>query len=149
MAAKSLVLRKQMTTDPQNLFNPQQSPLTPGRVITKVKRYVSPTGQVVELGWLTTTLRDQQGIWHTEETVEVDPPLADGTTPSDCSSIRECSRCRSLITRSCCCKSCRLIFCEPCTVEIETEGQKARVCLECAESIRHPFWRLAKKFIWG
>jgi len=140
-----------MNTGQQNIFNQQQSPLTPGRIITKVKRYVSPTGQVTELRWVTITIQDKQGIWRTEENIEVVPPLADGTTPQDLDKIRECLRCRCLIHEKNyrICPLCGLGFCLPCTKVIETEKQQIRVCVDCARNNRHPLLSLARKVVWG
>jgi hypothetical protein len=139
-----------MNTQSQNSYG-QQLPVVPGRVINKVKRYVSPFGQVVEIRWSTITVQDDQGIFRTEEVLEVVPPLADGTMPEDPGLIRCCFRCFSLIhvNNSYNCPSCGLVVCLPCTGIIGTEGQKVRVCAECAKSIRSPWLQLAKKFLWG
>ena len=151
LAAKSVVLGVGMTTGFQNPYNQQPLPLTPGRVITKVKRYVSPTGQVVELRWATITVLDNQGVFRTEETIEVVPPLADGTTPQDSDKIRECSRCQCLIHEKNyrVCPLCGLGFGLPCTTVIKTESQEVRVCIYCAKNIRHPFLQAAKRILWG
>ena len=149
--SKSRGTKKIMGTSSQNSFNQQQPLLTPGRVINKVKRYVSPFGQVVEIRRATITVQDDQGIFRTEKLVEVVPPLADGTMPEDPGLIRCCFRCFSLIhvENSYTCPSCGLVFCLPDTAVVDIEGQKVRVCAECAKSIRSPWLQLAKKFLWG
>jgi len=158
LAPESLVLGVGMTAFFQNPFSQQPLPLTPGRIITKVKRYVSPTGQVGELRWMTITVQDNQGIFRTEETIEVVPPLADGTTPQDSDKIRECFRCQSLIHEKNyrVCPLCGLGFGLPCTTviktesqEVKTESREVRVCVFCAKNIRHPFLQAAKRILWG
>jgi hypothetical protein len=151
LATKSLVLKISMTISSQNLFNQQQPSLTPGRIITKVKRYVSPTGQVVEQRWVTITAQDNQGIFRTEDAIEVLPPLADGTTPEDSDKIRECFRCRCLIHEKNhhICPLCGLGFCLAYTIATEIEGEKVRLCVDCAKNIRHPFLQAAKRILWG
>jgi hypothetical protein len=152
LAAKSMELKTVMNNGMQNIFNQQQSPLTPGRVITKIKRYTSPSGQVSEMQCVTVTLQDNQGIWRTEEVVELKRPLDDGITVTDCDQIRECVRCKSLIhvVNSYLCPSCSLCYCLPCTENIKTEDQKVRVCANCAKEARTPaFINLLHKVIWG
>jgi hypothetical protein len=138
----------------QNIFSSQQSLLTPGRVITKIKRYTSPSGQIVELQWVTVTLQDNNGIWRTEEVVELKRPLDDGITPTDCDQIRECVRCQSLIhiMNAYRCPICSLCYCLPCTENIRVEGQdrEIRVCVNCAKEARTPaLINLFRKVIWG
>ena len=140
-----------MTIGSQNSFNHQQLSLTPGRVITKVKRYTSPSGQILELQCITTTIQDQ-GIWRTEETTEPSRPLDDGTTPNDCSEIRECLHCQSLIhvDNSCICPSCSQCYCLPCTENIRVNDRDIRVCLNCAKQLKTPvFLRFIKNVVWG
>lgn len=151
LASTALDLGVSMNAGSQNLFN-QQSPLAPGRIITKVKRYVSPTGQVVELQWVTITVQDNQGIFRTEEIIEVVPPLQDSITPNDCDEIRECFRCKSLIhiSNAYICPSCSQCNCLPCTVNFEVEGKQIRICVTCAKEVRTPlFLRIIKKAVWG
>jgi hypothetical protein len=139
-----------MNGNQQNSFN--QCSLTPGRVITKVRRYTSPSGQVVELQWVTVTIQDSQGIWRTEEVIELKRPLDDGITPTDCDQIRECVRCLSLIhiMNAYRCPSCSQCYCLPCTEIIGADGKEIRVCAACAKEAKTPaVLNLLRKVIWG
>jgi len=141
-----------MTADPHNLFSEQQSSLTPGRIIAKTERYQSPTGQVVQLRRITSTLRDDQGIWRTEQTVEIDPPLADGLTPGSSNDIRECFRCLSLIHvhNSHTCPGCCQCYCLPCTEIVKVEDREIKYCKNCAKEAQTPkFLKVAKKLCYG
>ena len=133
----------------QNMFNQQPQLFPPGRVIARREVWVSPiTKRIVELRWVTVTV-EEQGIYKTDELKEIDPPLDDGTVPESSSQIRECWRCFSLITKVRLCPECGKEFCYACTPEIEKDGQKVRVCVDCGEKIKNPLWHSAKKGLWG
>jgi len=152
LVEKSLVLKTVMNNSTQNIFNQQQSLLTPGRVITEAKQYQSPSGKIVNLQKLTVTVQDNQGIWRTEVIVKVDRPLDDGTTPNDCSEIRECFCCQSLIhvNNSYMCPTCCQCFCLPCTENIKLKDKEVRVCVACAKEAKTPVvLNILRKAIWG
>ena len=129
-------------------FNPQQFPVVPGRIITRIERYRAPiTNRIVELRWVKLTV-EENGVYKTEELTEVDPPFADGTVPKSCQEIRECWRCLSLITKSHLCPSCGREFCLACTKIIQIKEQDTRVCMGCAEKAASPFWHAVRSFLW-
>jgi len=140
-----------MATGPQNIFNQQQSPLTPGRVITKVKRYVSPSGQVVELRWVTITIQDNQGIWRTEETMEVVPPLRDGSVVNEANydKLQECVICLAVTVQAYQCPKCRQWVCMVCTAEVIVQSKVVLFCENCAWKIKYPRLSGLHKLIWG
>lgn len=139
-----------MITGQQNMFN-QPPLLTPGRVTTKVKRHTFPTGRIIELRWVTTTLRDDHGTWRTEETIEAKPPLDDGAvlTEENYHKLQECTFCRNITVESIRCPRCFQWSCYTCCAnEIEYIDENIKVCAECARQIEHPFLSRLSKIIW-
>lgn len=129
-------------------FSPQQFPVVPGRIITRIERYCTPiTNRIVELRWVKSTI-EENGIYKTEEWTEVDPAFADGTVPKSSQEIRECWRCLSLITKSHLCPNCGREFCLACTKMIQVNEQDTRVCMSCAEKATSPFWSAVRSFLW-
>jgi hypothetical protein len=133
----------------QNPFNQQQPSFAPGREVTSTERYCSPiSNRVVELRHVAVTVEDQ-GIFRTQEVREVIPALDDGTVPQSAAQIRECWRCLSLVTNSHLCPTCGREFCLACVSEVEKDGQRIKVCADCAASIQNPLWHLVKRALWG
>jgi hypothetical protein len=135
----------------QNSLNQQWS-LTPGRVIRKIKRHTMPSGKVVELQWVSTTIRDNQGVWHSEETIEMVPPSEDGSvvTETNYENLNECTRCLSVTVEPYRCPECCKTYCLPCTEKIMIEEMEVRVCVDCAKEARTPvFLKILKNMIWG
>jgi len=143
--------------------NPFQGPgvplpvMAPGRVIESVERCHLPSGKVRELRKLSCTMQDANGIFRTEELVEVVPPLDCSCVPHDLHDISECTQCGSVMCaskHSGTCPSCGNVFCTACLVDTEVtdaDGVKknSRVCRDCAREMDTP--ALVKLFrkIWS
>ena len=140
-----------MFINPQNTFNQPSSPLTPGRVIRKLRRLVFPSGKVIELRWSIVTMRDDQGIWQTAETFEVHPPPEDGSvvTEENCHKLQECHLCGGITIRSYECPKCRLLYCLDCTKEVSKKAINNRYCRECAKAVKHPILNSIRKKLSG
>ena len=135
----------------QNPFNPQQltSPLS--RAIIECDRYVSPTGQVVDILTVRETCEDASGNCTTNILKKVEPPLADGIVPESSKDIRECNRCLSLIhvTSSHVCPGCNFTFCRVCAPEVERDEKCVRLCVECAAKSDPSLLNGTNRLIWG
>ena len=138
-----------MNTGQQNIFNQQQLQITPGRFITKVKRYVSPSGQVVELRWVTITVQDGPGRWRTEEITEVVPPLRDGCVVNEKNfdNLQECVICLGITVQAYQCPKCHQWVCMVCAEKVK--GQSEDVCINCAWKIKYPNLSKIHNLIWG
>jgi len=139
-----------MAIGQQNAFN-QQLSLTPGRVITKVKRYTSPSGKVVELRWVTITVQDDQGIWRTEESIEAVPPLDDGSVLNEDNygKLCECTICRSITVQGHQCPRCCQLTCMVCTDKLTLQDKVIRACVNCVWEVKHPGLSMLQKIVWG
>ena len=134
----------------QNSFSQQWS-LTPGRVIRKIKRHIMPSGKIVELQWISTTIRDNQGVWHTEEVIEMVPPPEDGSvvTESNYENLKECTRCLAATIEPYQCPKCCRWVCMVCTEDdVPVQGQLIRACKDCAWKIKHPYLSSLNRLIW-
>ena len=135
----------------QNLFNPQQLASPISRVIIDCDRYVSPSGQVVEIQTICETCEGANGTCTTKTVKKVEPGLADGIVPESSKEIRECHRCLSLIhvKSSHDCPGCNFTFCRVCAPEVERDEKTVRLCVNCAEKSDPSLLKAAKRLIWG
>jgi len=115
-----------------------------------------PSGQIVEIRTVEVTLIEN-GVLRKEKVREVDPGMADGTTPDRIGDIRECHVCLGLFhkdnVRSC--RACGRDYCglRECWGEVRgPEDESIVLCAPCAqanntgvwERISRKFWRLGK-----
>ena len=140
-----------MTPILPNPFNPQQLASSLSCAIIDCDRYVSPSGQVVDILTVRETCEDASGKCTTNILKKVEPPLADGVTPESKKEIRECNRCLSLIhvTSSHVCPGCNFTFCRVCAPEVERAEKCIRLCVECAEKSDPSLLKVPNKLIWG
>lgn len=155
-----MVKERVMNRNSQNSINQQWS-LTPGRAIKKIQRHTLPSGKVVELQWISITFRDNQGIWRTEETVQLVPPTQDGSVvmEDNFKNLNECSICQSVTVSPYQCPECSRIVDLLCTkktiIKEKDENQhvkekEVRLCLICAKETRLPkFLKTLRDTIWG
>lgn len=123
-----------------------------GRVIETTMRYHTPSGQVRELRKRVITIQDQQGIFRTDELIEVVPPLVCSCVPEHLSDLAECSRCLSITCASKHSQTCPLCgrpHCSACLTRLETEEGIIVACVTCAEQVKKPLRTSLKKLIWG
>lgn len=67
----------------QNAGPGQHNPLSPGRIITSEHPVHLPDGSTRVFREVVVTVKDNQGVYRTEETQELAPPLDCGCQPSD------------------------------------------------------------------
>jgi hypothetical protein len=135
-----------MTTGSQNTFSQPQLSLTPGRIITKIKRYNLPSGKVHEIRKVITTVQDNQGIWRTEEFTDADS-LDDGSilTEKNGDKLHDCIICGGSTVQEYQCPEC----CEWVHMTCTEEHKDRRICKNCAWQLKHPNLNRLHKFIWG
>ena len=128
---------------------------TPGKVTQDIKRKRMPSGQIVEARKVEVTTLEN-GRWHKETVSEIDPGMADGTSPK-IEDIRECHVCLGLfhkdnISR---CLACGRDYCRrrECWGQIKVQGaDDIIICALCAnennrgllERVSQKFWQLPR-----
>jgi len=128
----------------------------PGKIVLDIQRGRMPSGQIVEIRRVELTILEN-GRWRKEKVFEVDPGMADGTTPQEIGMIRECHVCLGLFNRDNVrhCPACGRDYCglRECWGEVRvSEDEKIVACAPCAqannrglwERISGKFWRLGK-----
>jgi len=119
-----------------------------GRIIRRVEIWVAPyTKQVYELRWVQETV-ERNGIFVTDESIQVDPALDDGTAPRSRHDLRQCPCCYKVVTRVQTCADCGLEFYMACTKEIKRDGGVRRVCDRCAAKAKNPILFEIRTFLW-
>ena len=135
------------------MYPPNPNPFLPipGKIILDIQRKRMPSGQIVEIRTVEITLMEN-GLWRKEKVREVDPPMADGTTPDHVREIHECHVCLGLFHRSNVrrCQACGRDSCifRECWGEVEgPEDEQIVVCAPCAKENNTPLWeRISRKF---
>ncbi len=140
------------------MYPPNPNPFLPipGKIILDIQRKRMPSGQIVEIRTVEVTLIEN-GVLRKEKVREIDPGMADGTTPDRIGDIRECHVCLGLFHRDNVrsCMACGRDYCRlrECWGEVrEPEDEQIVVCAPCAkenntgvwERISRKFWRLGK-----
>jgi hypothetical protein len=109
----------------QNTFNQQ-----PGKIVTKVEKFQTQSGQVVEIRQIELSILDNN-LMRKENCFEVDPPLADNRIPESVADIRECGNCLRLFHKDnvLVCPVCGRCFCYQCREFITVDGKGQRVTI--------------------
>jgi hypothetical protein len=124
--------------------------LTPGQVETHMERYHLPSGRYRELRRTLVTVQDADGLFHTEETVEVIPPLDCSCIVKDLHDVFECAECQAIVcsNHSATCPECGNVYCAACLKTVTIDGRELRLCEKCAKKLTtHPLIKFLKK-IW-
>jgi len=134
--------------------NPNPFVQPPGKIVLDVQRKRMPSGQIVEIRTAEVTLMEH-GLLRKEKVHEVDPPMADGTTPNQVGEIRECHVCLGLFYKDNVqmCPACGHDYCKfrVCQGELNVPGDGSiSMCTPCAQvnnrglvkRIARRFWRL-------
>jgi hypothetical protein len=110
------------------------------KVVTKVDKFQSRSGQIVELRHMRYLILENN-VLRKEEVSEISPPLADSRKPDSACEIRECCICLGLYhednTRTC--PVCGQDFCclPPCKGTFKTgESLETTVCAVCAVEVK-------------
>lgn len=141
------------------MYPPNPNPflqVTPGKIVLDIQKGRMPSGQMVEIRTVEVTLLEN-GRWRKEKVFEVDPGMADGTTPREIGMIRECHVCAGLfsVVNVRRCQACGRDYCifRECGGEVKVPGDESIiVCAPCAQAnnmgllarISRKFWRLGK-----
>ncbi len=126
---------------------------TPGKVVMDIKRGRMPSGQVVEIRCVEVTLMEN-GLWRKEKVQEIQPGLADGSTPQRIADIRECCICLGLFCkdhiRSCprCGRDYCLLWGCSGQVELPDEGPVI-MCAFCAKEANTSFLKRFFQRFWS
>jgi hypothetical protein len=128
---------------------------TPGKVVLDIQRKRMPSGQIVEARKTEVTILEN-GRWHKETVWEIDPGMADGTSP-ELRDVRECHLCISLFHKDNVrqCVACGRDYCgrPECRGEVRmSEDEIIILCAPCARAnntgllsrLSRKFWRLGK-----
>lgn len=122
--------------------------LTPGRVVTHVERFYLPSGRCRELRKTIVTVQDPNGIFRTEEIVEVVPPLDCSCIPDQMHDCVECVGCGAVVCasqHSATCPECGNVHCAACLRIVTVQGQEIRLCEKCGKKLTtHPLIRFIK-----
>ncbi len=118
-----------MAADSQNPFGQK-----PGKIETRVERFQTLSGQVVEIRW-TQQYVLENNVLRKVMVFEIDPPLADARTPKSVEDIRECCVCcgtyhKDNVLR---CPICGMDFCSRCKGSIKRDGTEIEACATCAK----------------
>ena len=126
----------------QNPFIPQV-----GKVVNKVERFQTESGQLVEIRWVETSMQ-KDGVLKKDAYFEGVPPLRDNRIPDSVSDIRECI-CGGLYHKDNVlrCSVCGKYFGLCCREAIKTDQGEVSVCLLCAKEYnRSLLSKIWKKF---
>lgn len=134
--------------------NPNPFLQTPGKIVLDIQKGRMPSGQIVEIRRVERTVMEN-GQLRKEKVFEVDPGMADGTTPDAVRDIRECHVCLGLFYKENVrrCLACGHNYCKfrECLGEIKvSEDDGILTCAPCAkeantglvERISKKFWQL-------
>ena len=141
------------------MYPPNPNPflqVMPGKITLDIQRKQMPSGQIVELRTVE-VVRVENGLLRKEKVREIDPPMADGTSPDHVREIFECHVCLALVSKENVrwCPACGHDYCKfrPCRGEVKVPGDGSIfVCAPCAEvnnrglleRISRKFWHLGK-----
>jgi len=136
--------------------NPNPFLQTPGKIVLDIQKGQMPSGQIVEIRTVEVTALEN-GRWVKKRVFEVDPGMADGTTPDEIQHVRECHVCLGLfyagnVRR---CRACGRDFCgfRNCCGEVKVAPDEwIEICAPCAREnsmsllarIARGFWQLRK-----
>lgn len=134
--------------------NPNPFFQTPGKITLDIQRGRMPSGQIVEIRKVELCLMEN-GRLRKEKVFELDPAMADGTTPQEIGTVRECHVCLGLFSEQNVrrCPACGRDYCwlRTCWGGIKVpKSEPIVVCAPCAkeantgllERISRKFWRL-------
>lgn len=125
--------------------------ITPARVVIHVERFNLPSGRCREFCKTVVTAPDASGVYRTEETVEVTPPLECSCIPEDLHDVVECTSCAAIVCatkHAAMCSRCGLVFCVVCLTTVQVDDAPIKLCEACRVQVAcHPLIRLLKK-IW-
>lgn len=133
-----------------NSQNPLNQP--PKKVVTKVEKFQTEFGQLVELRFIELTVLENN-VLRKEELFEVDPPLSDNRVPSSIQDIRQCCICLGLYHKDNIrtCPVCGRYFCisPDCRDMIKTEnGDEILACAACADEANSGLVRKLWRKLW-
>lgn len=135
-------------------MNPNPFLQTPGKIVLDIQKARMPSGQIVEIRTVEVTVLEY-GPWRKERVFEVEPGMADGTTPKKVESIRECRVCLGLFHQDNVrrCLACGRDYCRfrECSGQVNVVGDgQITVCAPCAQEnnmgslarVSRRFWHL-------
>jgi hypothetical protein len=134
--------------------NPNPFFQTPGKIVLDIQRKRMPSGQIVEIRIVELTIMENT-LLRREKVREVDPSMADNTTPDAPGDIFECHVCLGLFSKDNVfrCPVCGRDYCclGECQGEVKvSKDEQIVVCAPCAKEantgllkrISKKFWRL-------
>lgn len=128
-----------------------QQNMVPGRVVKRVERYHLPSGRYREFRHVSVTGLDAQGVFRTDDHIEVVPPLDCSCIPDNMKDVVECTECLAVVCaskHSATCPECGRVFCSACLNTIEVNDDRKTVCQTCRRDLTvHPVMKLVRK-IW-